>query len=107
MALLEQAVSTSLEALYEQAPCGYLLTEPNGRITRVNQTFLAWTGYTRAELEGGRRFQDLLTLPGRLFYENQYAPLLHLQGFVKEVALEVVRPGAAPLPTLVNAKLHM
>jgi serine/threonine-protein kinase RsbW len=31
--------------LYEHAPCGYLTTLPDGTIVRVNETFLAWTGY--------------------------------------------------------------
>ena len=30
------------EALFQQAPCGYLTTTDDGRITRVNDTFLAW-----------------------------------------------------------------
>ena len=38
-----------VEKLYEQAPCGYLSTTPEGVIVKVNQTFLTWTGFTRAE----------------------------------------------------------
>ena len=30
--------------LYENAPCGYLSTLPDGRIVKVNRTFCAWTG---------------------------------------------------------------
>jgi len=40
------------EELYEHAPCGYLSCYPDGRIARVNQTFLTWTGYTRDEVLG-------------------------------------------------------
>jgi PAS domain S-box-containing protein len=93
----------SLRELYERAPCGYLFTLPDGTITRVNQTFLDWTGYERGELVSGRRFQDLLTVAGKIFYENQYAPLLRLQGFVNEVAFDLVRPNQEPLPVLVNS----
>ena len=36
-------------------------------------------------------------MPGKLFYENQYASLLRLQGCVQEVAFELVRPGRDPV----------
>jgi PAS domain S-box-containing protein len=68
----DQILRESLQDLYEQAPCGYLFTQPDGLIARVNQTFLTWTGYNREELVSAVRFSDLLTVPGRIFYENQY-----------------------------------
>jgi PAS domain-containing protein len=33
-----------LEDLFENAPCGYISAQPDGRILRVNHTFLDWTG---------------------------------------------------------------
>jgi PAS domain S-box-containing protein len=93
----------SLEELYEQAPCGYIFCRPDGLVVRVNRTFLDWTGYAPADLVSSKRFQDLLTVPGRIFYENQYAPLLRMQGFVKEVAFDLLRPDREPLPVLVNS----
>jgi PAS domain S-box-containing protein len=95
-----------VEAVYEDAPCGFVFARPDGAIARVNRTMLAWTGYARDELLDGRRFQDLLTAAGKIFYENQFAPLLRLQGFVNEVAFDLVRPGREPLPVLMNAVLR-
>jgi PAS domain-containing protein len=57
----DDLLKESLLELYEEAPCGYLFTAPDGSILRVNQTFLRWTGYTRGELVMARRFPDLLT----------------------------------------------
>jgi serine/threonine-protein kinase RsbW len=91
--------------LYEHAPCGYLTTLPDGTVVRVNQTFLTWTGYTRAELVGQRRFGELLTPGGRIYYETHYAPLLRMQDEVHELALDVVRADGRLLPTLVNSTL--
>jgi PAS domain S-box-containing protein len=96
-------MSDSLLQLFEQAPCGYICTLPDGTFTRVNQTFLELTGYTRADLERRRRFQDVLTVASRVFYENQYAPLLRMQGFVKEVAFDVVHQNGERIPVLANA----
>lgn len=89
--------------LYEHAPCGYLSTLTDGVIVRANSTLLAWTGYTRPELLGGCRFLDLLTIGGRIFHETHFAPLLRMQGFVREIAFDLRRQDGATMPVLVNA----
>ncbi len=38
--------------LYEQAPCGYLSTTPDGIIVKANQTFLTWLGYDADDVVG-------------------------------------------------------
>jgi PAS domain S-box-containing protein len=93
----------SAEELYEDAPCGYLTTRADGLIVRANRTFLDWLGYERDALVGRVRFQELLTVPGRMFYETQYAPLLRLQGSVKEVAFDLRCAGGGTLPATVNS----
>lgn len=97
--------STALE-LFEAAPCGYLLTRPDGTIVRVNETFLNWTRYTSTSLVGGKRFQELLTLPGAIFYETHFEPLLRMQGYVKELMLEFRCANGEVLPALVNSTLQ-
>ncbi|MDQ3616771.1 MAG: SpoIIE family protein phosphatase [Actinomycetota bacterium] len=94
------------EELYQRAPCGYLSTLPRGEIVKVNDTFLTWTGFQRGDLVGLRSFVSLLSPGGRLYHETHYAPLLQMQGQVREVALEVIRADGARLPVLVNAVLE-
>lgn len=91
-----------LSELYEEAPCGYLSTQPDGTITRVNRTFEQLVGRAREELLG-TRFSDLLTPGGRIYHETHYAPLLSMQGEVREIALELTRADGSVLPVLVNA----
>jgi PAS domain S-box-containing protein len=93
----------SAQELFDHAPCGYLSVLPDGAIVRVNETFLALTGYDRASLLAGKRFRDLLTVPGKVFHDTHFGPLLQMQGFANEVAFDLVRPGRDPLPVLVNA----
>jgi PAS domain S-box-containing protein len=99
-ALLEE----STEELYEHAPCGYLSTLPDGTIVRVNETFVDWTGISRQQLLSGRKFQTLLAIGSRIYYETHYAPLLTMQGFANEVAMELVRDDGRMLPVLVNSR---
>ena len=101
--LLAQLLEEDLTDLYEAAPCGYLSALSSGAIVKVNQTFLEWTGYRREDLLAGRRWPDLLTVGGRIFYETHFFPLLRMQGAVREIALEVRRRDGSALPVLVNA----
>jgi PAS domain S-box-containing protein len=101
----ERLLREGLHDLYEDAPCGYLFTSPDGSLVHVNRTFLHWTGYTDDELLS-QRLQDILTVAGRLFYENQYAPLMLMQGSVQEVAFDFVCKDGSRLPTLVTSTLR-
>jgi sigma-B regulation protein RsbU (phosphoserine phosphatase) len=78
--------------------------EPGGRIVRANETFLRWTGYTREDLDA-KRFQDLLTAGGRIYHETHYAPLLRMQGHVRELAIDIVCADGRRLPVLINSVL--
>ena len=89
--------------LFEQAPCGYVIADAGGRIQRVNSTMANWVGAEAAELVG-KRFQDLLNIAGKIYFETHFAPLLRMQGFFNEVALDIVTGAGKPMPVLVNAR---
>jgi signal transduction histidine kinase len=90
-------------ALYDGAPCGLLLTRHDGTIEVVNRTFCHWAG-AEPDTLAGRRFQDLLTIGGRIFHQTHFLPLLHIQGSISEVKLDLAgMPGSASVPIMVNA----
>jgi sigma-B regulation protein RsbU (phosphoserine phosphatase) len=91
--------------LYDNAPCGYLSALPDGTIIKANATFLAWTGYDRDALIGRRRFQDLFAAGDRIFYQTHAAPLLLMQGMLREIAVQVTGASGSRLPMLMNALL--
>jgi PAS domain S-box-containing protein len=99
----QKALMETVEELYENAPCGYLSTLPDGTIVRANQSLLSWIGVSRQDLIGHKRFQDLVTVGGRIFYETHFAPLLQMQGFVSEIAFDITCADGQQLPVLVNA----
>jgi sigma-B regulation protein RsbU (phosphoserine phosphatase) len=98
-------IRDSPEELFENAPCGYLTTTLDGTIVQVNHTLETLTGFGREALVG-RRFQELLTVGGRIYHETHYAPLLQMQGWVREIAVDLVRADGAKLPALVNSVLQ-
>ena len=91
------------EELWEHAPGGLMLTGADGTILRANATLCHWLGFEAAELEGKRRVQDLYTVGGRVFHQTHIAPLLHMQGSVGEVKLDLRCADGRTLPALINA----
>jgi phosphoserine phosphatase RsbU/P len=94
---------SNFEDLYENAPCGYLSVRPDGRIDRANKTLAGWTGHAVADLPG-MRLSELLNMAGRIFFETHVAPLLRMQGFFDEFALDLLAHDGTRLPAIVNAR---
>jgi PAS domain S-box-containing protein len=100
----EPAPGDPAAAPYDEAPFGYLSTTPDGRIVEVNATLCSWLGTEAHALIGGY-LTDILTVGGRMYYETHYAPMLRMQGFVREIAVELLRLDRSRLPVLLNASL--
>jgi sigma-B regulation protein RsbU (phosphoserine phosphatase) len=94
--------SPEARALLDGAACGLLQTSEDGRIRRANRTFCVWVGRTSDELVG-RRFQDLLTMGGRIFHQTHWAPLLQMQGSLSEVKLDIMHADGTTVPMVLNA----
>src|SRR6478609_11207903 len=88
--------------LFENAPCGYLTIGSDGRITKVNATLTRWTGF-EADMFIGRRLHQFLNMAGRIYYETHIAPLLRMQGFFNEFALDFETVAGERLPVIANA----
>ena len=102
MVQVPEPLREDLEDLYENAPCGYLSLGADGRIVKSNRTLSAWIGYGAEELIG-KRLHELLNVAGRMFYETHFAPLLRMQGFFNEVALDLVKADGSTMQVLANA----
>jgi sigma-B regulation protein RsbU (phosphoserine phosphatase) len=90
--------------LFENAPCGYLVLDPVGRITMSNRIVSEWLGYSAEELKG-KRLLELLSVAGRIFFETHFAPLLRMQGYFNEVALDLVAKHGVRTAVLANATM--
>jgi PAS domain S-box-containing protein len=101
----DELLHESAEDLYENAATAYFTSLLDGTLVRVNRTLLRWTGYAREELVAQKRLYDLLPPGARIYYETHYAPLLQMQGEVREIAVELVRADGTRLPVLMNSRL--
>jgi PAS domain S-box-containing protein len=94
--------ANELADLYHNAPCGYHSLDNDGRFVSVNDTELAWLGYTREELVGKRAFAELLTEDSKKVFQIQFSRV-KTQGWMRALAFEMVRKDGTMLPVLLNA----
>ena len=88
--------------LYQQAPCGLLVTDAAGLILRVNATLCRWLGYSQAALVGKLRIQDRLPVGARIFHQTHCLPILQVQGSVGQLQMEIRDSAGQRMPVLVN-----
>ncbi len=88
---------------FDTSLCGYATTDAEGSILFVNAKFAGWLGYSKEEL-AGKRFSDLLSIGGKIYYETHLWPLLRMQDFFDEVALELHAIDGKRLQVFVNAQ---
>lgn len=88
--------------LYNHAPCGYHSLDRDGVVVRMNDTELAWLGYSREEVIGKLKITDLLTVSGSVVFAQLF-PHFQATGSVSEIELELVRKDGSLLPVSISA----
>ena len=98
----ESGQPSAVEAALDQAACGLLRIDRSWVVLRANAMVCDWLGYSRHELQG-HRLQDWMTVGGKIFHQTHLVPLLHMQGSLSEVKLELVRRDGQVIPVVMNA----
>lgn len=88
-------------ARYHQAPCGLATIRHDGEIVEANASFREMVGDDT--LAADPIFHDLLRIGDRIYWETHLGPLLEMQGFVREIAVEITTDDGR-LPVLLNAR---
>jgi len=70
-------------------------------LVQTNARFSEWLGFSAAEL-CGKRFQDLLTMGGRIFHQTHLAPMLRMHGSITEVKLDMLHRDGHKITVLLN-----
>lgn len=90
---------------FDLIPGGVISFSLDGSITLVNKTILNWLGYSREELIG-RKFEYVLTLGSKIFYQTHLFPLVKIQGRAEEINIALQSQDGKTLPVLLNAVLN-
>jgi diguanylate cyclase (GGDEF)-like protein/PAS domain S-box-containing protein len=94
--------SEEIEDLYNRAPCGYHSLDKDGVIRRINDTELAWLGYTRDEVVGKIKWLDIVTPASQQTFRGNFPQFLK-RGFVRDLEFEMIRNDGTTLIGLVSA----
>lgn len=88
--------------LYNHAPCGYHCLDQDGRFVSINDTELAWLGYSRDEVLGKLRYTDVIAPHSVAHFTKNFQ---HLQqvGHVEDLEYDLLRKDGSLLPVLFNA----
>ena len=80
---------------------GYIYATPDGKITRANDRVAKWLNVEPASLTG-TAISDHFPISGKIYFQTHLVPLLKMQGFFEEVALELAPSNASRIPVLVT-----
>lgn len=86
-------------------PCAVIVTDPGGAMLFINQWAQTAFGLTAAALP--ERLEQLLPRAGQIFLQTHILPMLHNEGVVKEIYLQVKGAAALQIPMLLNAQQGM
>ncbi len=92
-----------LVQLFEELPCGVLITSIRGTILQANRTICEWLGMLPIELVQRHKIQELFSMGGRIFHQTHWVPMLQMQGSLAEVKFEVLHKDGRHLPMMLNA----
>jgi sigma-B regulation protein RsbU (phosphoserine phosphatase) len=99
------AAANDFEELFDHAPCGHLVMQPDGRITHANATLAGWIGYTAEQLSA-KRLHDLLTVGTRILYETSFAPHLNLHDGCEEMSFDLRTAAGEKIAVSASGKLR-
>ncbi|TXT20676.1 MAG: diguanylate cyclase/phosphodiesterase [Gallionellaceae bacterium] len=99
---LARKAAEETEDLYNHAPCGYHSVGADGTILRMNDTELGWLGYTREEVIGKLKWENLLAPEGAQFFRENFLKFKK-SGMLRDVEAEVVRRDGTTFTGLINA----
>jgi sigma-B regulation protein RsbU (phosphoserine phosphatase) len=96
------SLQEDFDDFFEHALCGFLTTDSKFKIIRGNSRIADWLGCAPEALKGVY-FSELVTIGGKIYCETHLFPLLRIQGFFSEVALELACENGDRIPVLVEA----
>lgn len=88
---------------YHSAPCGYVTISSDWTILETNDTLLKWLELKREDVVDKILFTDLLDMGGKIYFETHMLPLLHMDGKVSEINLDLKGKGKIRIPSLIYA----
>jgi PAS domain S-box-containing protein len=95
-------ISMELQDLYNNVPIANHSLDKNGFYAKVNDTELEWLGYSREELIGKIKFEDIVDNNYKEIFQNAFENLKK-EGQLKDLELRVRRKDGTELSIILNS----
>lgn len=86
----------------QDAPCGLFIVDSGLKIVAANQTLATMLDFSLNELKG-KSLDGLLTSANRLVFHMQVMMMLHIHGYVEEIAIVLAGANGKTIPVILNA----
>ena len=97
-----ERAAAQIRDLYDLAPCGYHSTDALGFFTQMNQTELDWIGYTREEVIGKMRLNNIVDEESAVRLLEKFSGFLKT-GSTHEVYINLIGKDGSSHPMLLSA----
>lgn len=91
-----------MEKFLKNVPCAYISFNDKGFISLINDTLLQLLGYTENELSE-KKFESLLNIAGRIFFQTHFFPMLKLHNKADEIFLSLLHKNGQLIPVISNS----
>jgi PAS domain S-box-containing protein len=95
-------ISMELQDLYNNVPMANHSIDKNGVYVKVNDTEIDWLGYSREELLGKVKFEEIVADRDKEVFRNAFG-LLKEEGNLKDLELSLVKKDGSELPIILNS----
>jgi len=92
--------------VYHKAPGYFLSISHENLIVRINDFFLNELGFSRDEVIGRLRVEELLTVGGKIFFQTHVYPLVKMKRSANEIYLSFLTKDKREIPVLLNISIE-
>jgi two-component system sensor histidine kinase/response regulator len=94
--------SAEISDLYNRAPCGYHSLDANATFTAMNDTELAWLGYSREEVIGRLNASEVVAAHCLAAFHQTFSQFKQT-GYVHDLEFDFMRKDGSVLPVVMGA----
>ena len=99
---LWQNAFEQIEDIYNNAPSGFHSLDENGYFIHINNTQLAWLGYSREELVGKKKLIDIISDESRKMFFKKF-PAFKKSGNISGLEIEFLCKDGSSFPGLISS----
>lgn len=98
----ETYLSSTLQEIFDNAPCGFIISDAAGGVVDANNTILKWLGYSRDEVVHSLSVEGIIGPDGLGDFRMAYSKLME-NGALDEFRTEIRARNGEEIPVVISA----